>query len=330
MSTLNVDLINQQTSTSPYPVVRISQGDPLDLTDNIAIKRYVGGFADDTNGIAIGIKVGDQAAENGVGFQNTVIGNVASRRDNGFANTVLGYGALAGSPSVSATSCSQSVAIGVNALGSMVTSGMDNTAVGHQAARDFANGVYNTVIGAKALSETPDASYCTLIGWGAGGTSNVFPAPGGFKMLNGDNVTCIGFDARPSLATISDEITLGNGAIGALRCNAPLSSLSDVRDKKDIKELSAGLEFINTLKPVEFVWADRENERKRDIKDFGFIAQDLKKSQEDANLAETLKLVYEANPDKLEAFYGKLVPILVKAIQEMSLEIQTLKSNLNN
>jgi hypothetical protein len=324
MSQLDVDLINPTTITDPsYPLIRLIQGIVTNPDDNIIVKRSVGNFAPDTKGIAIGIKVGNGALENGVGFQNTVFGNVACQNDNGFANTVMGYGALAGDGT---TSCSQSVAIGVNTLGNMNTSGMDNTAVGHQAARDFKSGVYNTAIGAKALSETPNASYCTLIGWGAGGTANVFPAPGGFKMLNGDNVTCIGFDARPSLANISDEITLGNGAIGALRCNAPLSSLSDKRDKKKIKKLSVGLEFINTLKPVEFVWNDRENERKRDIKDFGFIAQDLKKAQEDAELADTLKLVYEANPDKLEAFYGKLVPVLVKAIQDLSKEIEILKS----
>ena len=323
MSTLNVDIINESTNHTPYPVVKFHD-DPI-LGGGIEIKRAEGTFAQDTKGIAIGIEVGSGAPGNGLGFQNTVIGNSASKRDNGFANTVLGYGALAGSTSVTSTSCSQSVAIGVNTLGNMITNGIDNTAVGHQSARDFGNGIYNTAIGAKALSETPDASYCTLIGWGAGGTSNVFPYPGGVKMLNGDNVTCIGFDARPSLSNISDEITLGNGNIGALRCNAPLSSLSDARDKKEVKELGAGLNFVKGLKPVEFLWNDRANENKRDVKDFGLIAQDLKKSQEDAGLADTLKLVYEANPDKLEVFYGKLIPILVKAIQELSHEIEILK-----
>jgi hypothetical protein len=326
MSTLNVDNITELTNNTPYPVVKFHD-DPI-LGGGIEIKRAEGNFAQDTKGIAIGIEVGSAAPGNGLGFQNTVIGNSASKRDNGFANTVLGYGALAGSSTVPSIACSQSVAIGVNSLGSMITSGVDNTAVGHQSGRDFKNGVYNTMIGAKAGSETPDANYCTLLGWGAGGTSNVFPYPGGTRMLNGNNVTCIGFDARPSLATISDEITLGNGNIGALRCNAPLSSLSDARDKKDVKELGAGLDFIKELKPVEFVWNDRENESKRDVKDFGFIAQDLKKSQEDAELADTLKLVYEANPDKLEVFYGKLVPILVKAIQELTAKVEVLEKKV--
>jgi len=33
------------------------------------------------------------------------------------------------------------------------------------------------------------------------------------------------------------------------------------------------------------------------------------------------------NPDRLEASYGKLIPILVKAIQELTIEVETLKSN---
>jgi hypothetical protein len=326
MSTINVDIINQSTDTSPVPVVRLHQTDPNNPETGITIKKAVNNFASPNGGIAIGIGVGADAPENAVGFQNTVIGNFASKRDNGFGNTILGYGALAGSNTVTTTTCTQSVAIGVNALGSMDTNGSDNTAVGHQAARDFKEGVYNTVIGAKAMAETPTAGYSTFLGWGAGGTSNVFPGTDGPILLNGFNVTCIGFDSRPSSATAESEITLGNGEIVALRCNAPLSSLSDERDKKEIKSLTVGLDFVKGLNPVEFVWNDRESEKRRDIKDFGFIAQDLKKSQEDVQLADTLKLVYESNPDKLEVFYGKLVPILVKAIQELTNEIEILKN----
>jgi hypothetical protein len=37
-------------------------------------------------------------------------------------------------------------------------------------------------------------------------------------------------------------------------------------------------------------------------------------------------MVLDDNPDKLEASYGKLVPILVKAVQELSTEITALKA----
>ena len=36
----------------------------------------------------------------------------------------------------------------------------------------------------------------------------------------------------------------------------------------------------------------------------------------------------DENPDRLEASYGKLVPMLVKAIQDLKSEIETLKNNV--
>jgi hypothetical protein len=90
--------------------------------------------------------------------------------------------------------------------------------------------------------------------------------------------------------------------------------------------LRAGLNFINGLRPVEFVWDDRDEEGRHNVADFGFIAQDLKAAQEDAEMADVLKLVYESNPEKLEASYGKLLPILVKAIQELAAKVELLEN----
>jgi len=36
--------------------------------------------------------------------------------------------------------------------------------------------------------------------------------------------------------------------------------------------------------------------------------------------------VYDKNPDKLEASYGRLVPVLVKAIQELSAKVTALEN----
>jgi hypothetical protein len=85
------------------------------------------------------------------------------------------------------------------------------------------------------------------------------------------------------------------------------------------------LDFVKGLRPVEFVWDDREEHGKHDIADFGFIAQDLKAAQEDVEMADILKLVYDENPEKLEASYGKLIPILVKAIQDLAAKVEQLE-----
>ncbi len=68
---------------------------------------------------------------------------------------------------------------------------------------------------------------------------------------------------------------------------------------------------------------------KKGVQEIGFVAQDLDESQINAGAEDYLRLVLKDNPDKLEASYGKLVPILVKAVQELSAEINHLKEKLN-
>jgi len=71
---------------------------------------------------------------------------------------------------------------------------------------------------------------------------------------------------------------------------------------------------------VTFEWNQRDGNRVG-VKDIGFIAQDLQEVDD-----EYTRLVYESNPDKLEATYGRLIPVLVKAIQDLSEEVKQLKN----
>ena len=68
-------------------------------------------------------------------------------------------------------------------------------------------------------------------------------------------------------------------------------------------------------------------EGRKDDPDTGFIAQDLKAAQEELGITIP-GLVYEVNPEKLEAGYGKLLPVLVKAIQELSAKVEALEAQL--
>jgi hypothetical protein len=204
------------------------------------------------------------------------------------------------------------IGIGENALQSC--SGPDNVAIGKNALVALTSGDDNTALGVGALQLTTGNNNVGL-GRNAGSTNTT-----------GTNNVFIGNGCSGSSITATNEITLGNSSHTVIRAAVTsITSLSDARDKKDIEELPVGLEFIKNLKPVSFVWNERAENGKHDIKDFGFIAQDLKKSQEDVNLADTLKLVYEENPEKLEASYGKLIPILVKAIQDLTAKVELLE-----
>jgi hypothetical protein len=151
----------------------------------------------------------------------------------------------------------------------------------------------------------------------------------GFNLTTGGNNTLIGFDAQPSTSTINNEITLGNSSVTTLRSQATtITSLSDRRDKTDIIPIVEGLAFLKQLNPVIFTWNTRDK-AKVGIKSAGFIAQELLALQKQSNIGDNLDLVSEDNPEKLEARYGNLLPVIVKAIQEESAEKDQKIKELN-
>ena len=80
------------------------------------------------------------------------------------------------------------------------------------------------------------------------------------------------------------------------------------------------------MRPVKFKWETREGLEKDGTYDAGFIAKDLKSAQTNSD-AEYLNMVLTSNPDRLEAAYGRLIPVLVQAVKDLKAEIDTLKAN---
>jgi len=181
----------------------------------------------------------------------------------------------------------------------------------------------NTAYGISAANSLTTGANNTIIGYNSGAT-----------LQSGSNNIIIGSNATSSTASISNEITLGNNSISVLRCQAnSITTLSDLRDKKNIEEIPVGLNFINEITPVKFDWNTRDGS-KVNIADFGFIAQDLQNAETTVNI-KVPHLIHDNNQDKLEASYGALIPIMVKAIKELSEitanqqeEINTLKQLL--
>ena len=150
----------------------------------------------------------------------------------------------------------------------------------------------------------------------------------GNSVTTGDNNTIIGYDADATSVTVDNQITLGNSSVETLRCQVTsITSLSDARDKTNVAQLRAGLEFVERLAPVSFDWNMRDG-GKVGVADTGFIAQDLQQVQQDTGV-EIPGLVFDDNPDKLEAAYGKLVPVLVQALKELSAKVTALEAQIN-
>ena len=75
---------------------------------------------------------------------------------------------------------------------------------------------------------------------------------------------------------------------------------------------------------MKFTWANREPNEKDGKSELGFIAQELDEALGSKN--EYINAVSKKNPDKLEAAYGRFIPILVKAVQELSTKVQALET----
>ena len=309
-----------------------SDGDVLTFasgTGLITLTAAGGGGATDLNGLSDCL----------VDTDSLYVGEVpGSLSGNPQGNTILGI--TAGD---ALTTGVNNTLIG-NDAGVALTTAQQSTIIGYHAGLALATGNNNTLIGNSAgLAVT--AAENTLIGTYAGrtltsGTTNTMVGVNynGGGVITGSNNTLLGNNAAATSTSVSNEITLGNSSVTSLRCAVTsITSLSDERDKSEIKDLGYGLAFIDALQPREFVWNNRAETRSefddegnetevefysanKGKKDFGFIAQEVKELDND-----TLRLVYDENPERLELSYGKLVPVLVQAIKELKAEIELLK-----
>jgi hypothetical protein len=249
---------------------------------------------------------------NTTGGNNTAIGRLSLQSNTeGLNNTAIGTSSLQ-----SNTTSSFSTAIGADSL-KLNTTGANNTAIGASSLSSNTTGSGNTAIGNSSFSAHTGGNNNTAIGRNAG-----------TSLTTGSNNIIIGAFAQPSSATVSDQITLGNTSITSLRCQVTsITSLSDERDKTNWDYDIPGVEFVMDLKPGYFTWNTRDG-AKVGIKAAGFGAQSLLATQEKFK-ADNLDLVDVVNPDKLEARYGHLIPVLVKAIQDQQKQINELKDKLN-
>jgi len=186
-------------------------------------------------------------------------------------------------------------------------------------------GFANTAFGSGSLSSVTTGNSLTALGSNAGRT-----------LTTGTNTTAIGANAQASGTGATNEFTLGNN-VSTLRCHVnTITLISDGRDKTDIKDLNLGLNIIDQVRPVTFRW-DKREWYENGIKDgsradtnikVGFIAQELLQMMQN-NTCEYLELVYNINPEKLEATPLNLFVPLVKAVQELHAKVKLLENKIN-
>ena len=235
------------------------------------------------NGISIGRGKGNVSSNTAVGYNilnnnttgttNNAIGsNALAKNTTGSYNIAVGYAALANNEkgnynlaigyranenrqdsltynvaigaNTGFTSGNYNVAIGTNAIGTTTSGG--NTIIGNGA--KAAGEMLNLVIGTNA--STSGGKNNTAVGYNTTSIGEGSIAIGSTARTQGTNTIAIGYGATN---TVSNSIVLGNSSITSIRAAVTsITSLSDLRLKKDIQNNVPGWDFIGKLKPVTY------------------------------------------------------------------------------
>jgi hypothetical protein len=156
------------------------------------------------------------------------------------------------------------------------------------------------------------------------------------------NSSVIGAELRPSGAIISTLAastnadfalyTYSTGAAAArfyvgmsgtvFATNTTISAISDARLKENVQDIDVGLGAILALKPRKFDW--KEGKGKNIKGDRGFIAQEFE--QVFPQLVDEWADPSPEGEAPYKSVRQDLIPVLVKAIQELAAEVNALKN----
>jgi hypothetical protein len=109
------------------------------------------------------------------------------------------------------------------------------------------------------------------------------------------------------------------GTINATNTATAYNTSSDYRLKENVETLKDGLGRVNQLKPVQFTWTTDGSLSE------GFIAHEVDEIFSDAVSGEKDAVDDNGDIDPQQVDYGRITPLLVKAIQEQQEQIEELK-----
>jgi hypothetical protein len=239
--------------------------------------------------------------------------------------------------------------IGSNA-GDTLTTGNQNTCVGDSSDVNTSGGTNQTVIGYNAVGQGDNVvvlgdANVTHVCLGhegttaiakAGGLSIVGDSGGGYVASfqnDGNNANRYGIIVQAGADDGSGTTNYilakdgDGGDIGVISNDSgtfALSDLSDARKKENIKDTSIkGIDTIKAMKVRDFDW-----KKSKQTVIGGFVAQELKEVFEPAVIGSEDKKDADGNDVFMGVSRERLVPVLVKAIQELSAKVTELENKL--
>ncbi|MFM1933387.1 MAG: virus [Bacteroidota bacterium] len=327
--------------------------DNVTISNNLSVPYGAISFGNDISVNSVNIGLGNATFINCLSFGNAALASNTS----GVYSTALGYYSLqanttgqgntaTGANSLKAnTTGYYNTAMGASSL-LVNTTGKWNTAIGN-AALGASNGDYNTAIGYQAMNSSSTGSYNTAVGYNSGWslTSGSKNTSIGYNSLTYDysNSTVLGANAA---VTGNNQVQLGDYQTTAYAFGS-LQNRSDARDKVDVRNTKLGLDFIMSLRPVDYKYNYRDsyrvinadgtetylpNDGSKTHKDFnhGFIAQEVQSlmSEKGFDFGGVNDQNKQGGKDVLYLGYTEFIAPMVKAIQDQQSIIEQLKKDL--
>ncbi len=97
---------------------------------------------------------------------------------------------------------------------------------------------------------------------------------------------------------------------------------SDARQKTNVQDSDLGLEFVNSLRPVSFNWISDTHK----VVTYGLLAQEVEDALQGKDFGGHL---YDKAVDVHGLRYDQFIAPLIKAVQELSAEVERLKEQIN-
>lgn len=215
-------------------------------------------------------------------------------------------------------------ALGIKA-GKNIYDGNYNLFIGDSSGFSTKNGNYNIGIGLESLYGNVNGNHNIGIGRKAGSASlsdnNI--CIGAVINYNTENKLIIGYingGANLSCIQILENNSIYIGPIFyKIYTYGRLYSISDIRDKTNIKDTLLGLDFINKLRPVDFIYIKDKTNKLHN----GFIAQEIE-------LLNDTFINIDENSENNKYFisYSSFIAPIVKAIQELYIYRQNFRKKL--
>ena len=137
-----------------------------------------------------------------------------------------------------------------------------------------------------------------------------------FRVDNNVIMTLDSADTRVGVKQASPAYDLD--VTGNIRATTDVLVTSDIRLKNVIGGVTNALSTVNKLNAIRYTWKDERDDKKH----IGFSAQDV--------LELVPEAVYGSEEEEYGISYGKLVPVLVEAIKELTAEVEALKKKVED